>query len=126
VVVTAGAALAVAGLALPGWNQSTASPYSIEPEPAAPTPSEASASGPTEIGIAQFAFASSPTVAPGSVITVPNADGVSHTLTSSDGLFDTGSISAGSSASFVAPNEPGTYAFFCSIHPSMTGTLTVS
>ena len=42
-----------------------------------------------------------------------------------DGLFDTGNIDPGGSATFVVPSEPGSFAFFCAVHPSMTGTLTV-
>ena len=129
VVVAAGATLAVAALALPGWNQSTANPYSTEPEQANPEQVGSAAPEATStasISIAQFAFAGSPTVAPGTVVAVPNTDGANHTLTASDSSFDTGTILGGSQASFIAPSEPGTYAFFCAIHPSMTGTITVA
>ena len=37
----------------------------------------------------------------------------------------TGVIGGGESGSLVAPTAPGSYAFFCALHPSMTGTLTV-
>lgn len=125
VVVTAAAAVAVAALALPGWNPSTDSPYSATLE-RAESASPAATTDVASIGIAQFAFADSPTVAPGTVVTVANTDGVSHTLTATDGAFDTGTLSGGSQASFVAPAQPGTYAFFCAIHTSMTGTITVA
>lgn len=78
------------------------------------------------IQIEGFAFTEAPSVDPGTQIVVSNDDGAAHTLTSDDGLFDTGDISGGASASITAPQEAGTYSFICLIHPSMTGELTVS
>lgn len=64
---------------------------------------------------------------PGETITVENLDRSEHTLTSADGLFDTGTIDAeDGTVTFVVPSEPGSYEFFCSIHPEMTGTLIVT
>ena len=54
-----------------------------------------------------------------------NADAAAHTLTAKDGAFDTGSVDQGAITSFTAPAVPGTYEFFCEIHPSMTGSLVV-
>lgn len=67
-------------------------------------------------------------VAPGTVVTVKNADPVApHTVTSDDGTsFDTGNLAAGATGTFTAPTTPGDYAYKCSIHPTMTGTLTVA
>jgi plastocyanin len=84
----------------------------------------ADSAGGATVTAKDFAF-DSVTVAAGSEITFENADSASHTLTADDGSFDTESVSAGESASLTAPAEPGTYAFHCSIHPSMKGTLTV-
>jgi plastocyanin len=78
------------------------------------------------ITIEGFAFESGITVAPGQTVTVVNADGAPHTLTATNDEFDTGRLSGGASGTFVAPSEPGTYDFFCAVHPSMTGTLTVA
>lgn len=64
-------------------------------------------------------------VAPGQVVEVVDKDGEPHTLTATDGSFDTGSFEAGDPGRFTAPSKAGTYAFTCTIHPSMTGTLTV-
>ena len=55
-----------------------------------------------------------------------NADAAAHTLTAKDGAFDTGSVDQGTTVSFTAPAAPGTYEFFCEIHPSMTGSLVVN
>lgn len=69
------------------------------------------------------------TVSPGAKITVTNEDGVAHTLTAASGgkaSFDTGNIDAKQTKTVTAPSAPGTYKYDCTIHPFMTGTLTVS
>ena len=77
-----------------------------------------------EIVIEGFAF-SNLTAAPGQQLTVRNADGAAHTLTAVGGAFDTGNLAGGAQTSLNAPARPGTYAYFCLIHPSMTGELVV-
>jgi plastocyanin len=72
-----------------------------------------------------FQFSGQVRVAPGGTVTVVNRDSAPHTATARNRSFDTGTIAAGASGSFTAPNEPGTYQFFCALHPSMTGTLVV-
>jgi len=62
----------------------------------------------------------------GATFTFENQDGATHTLTADDGEFDSGDVAAGSQSDLTAPSEPGTYAFRCEIHASMTGTLTVT
>ncbi len=77
------------------------------------------------IEIAGFAFSAAPAVAPGAAITVTNNDGAAHTVTAETGSFDTGTVAGGSATSLSAPARPGTYQFFCTIHPSMRGELVV-
>ena len=64
----------------------------------------------------------------GDRIVVANQDGIQHSLTADEGgagpLFDTDFIGKGEEGSFDAP-PPGTYAFHCKRHNSMTGTLKV-
>lgn len=50
--------------------------------------------------------------------------GPSHTATANNGAFDTGPIVPGAT-NVVVFALPGVYAYHCSIHPSMTGTVTV-
>ena len=78
-----------------------------------------------DITIADFAFGDPITVAAGSIVTVLNVDGAAHTLTARDGAFDTGTLRRDGTNGFDVPTDSGTYAFFCSIHPSMTGELIV-
>ena len=62
------------------------------------------------------------TVPAGAKVRLLNADSTSHTVESRDGLwtFDT------DTQTFTAPATAGSYAIFCGIHASMTGTLTVT
>jgi plastocyanin len=86
---------------------------------AAPTPGT-----PVVLTIADFGF-SPLTVTAGATVTVTNNDGVPHTVTAVGGEFATGLIDGGASVAFVAPTQPGTYTYFCDIHPAMQGTLVV-
>lgn len=86
----------------------------------------APASGADSITISGFAYSVPTSVAPGATITVTNKDSVTHTVTAdSGGAFDV-TVSAGGTATFKAPAAAGRYAFHCTVHPSMHGTLTVS
>ena len=78
------------------------------------------------VTIRGFAFLpAGATIAPGESITWSNADGTTHTATSNTpGAFDTGPIAMGATKMVTLANA-GTYAYHCSIHPSMTGTITV-
>lgn len=78
------------------------------------------------VTIEGFAFAGAGTVAPGASIEVTNLDGAPHTLTADDGSFDTGNLAQNQAGAITAPTTPGTYSYFCAIHPSMTGSVTVS
>lgn len=74
------------------------------------------------------------TVKVGDTIAVNNEDIAPHTVTNGKDatdpnmgkLFDTSIINAGDSGEIVTTDmEPGEYPYFCSVHPYMTGTLTV-
>ena len=60
----------------------------------------------------------------GDKVTWTNQDAASHTATGSSSGFDTGTISTGRSKS-ITFNAVGTYAYHCTIHPTMTGTVVV-
>jgi plastocyanin len=83
--------------------------------------------GARSIAIHNFMFSPATlTVPPGATVTVTNMDQVTHTLTASKGQFNTGDISPGQSKTFTAPRTPGQYAYICSIHQYMSGTIVVS
>jgi plastocyanin len=77
------------------------------------------------VAISGFAFSpSSLTINVGDRVTWTNSDAVAHTATATGGAFDTGDIGQGQSAS-VRFTKAGTYAYYCTPHPSMTGTVRV-
>ena len=79
-----------------------------------------------EITIADGAFKPAElTVLTGEPVTWTNASGVTHTVTSDDGTeLDSGPIAPGEAYGHVF-EAPGTYAYHCSIHATMHGTITV-
>ena len=81
--------------------------------------------GGNAVTMANFAFNPDEiSVAAGDSVAVNNEDGSAHTFTSEDGGFDL-ELAGGESGEVTIEAEPGTYDFLCTIHPSMTGTLTV-
>ncbi len=78
------------------------------------------------ITIEGFAFApGSLTIPKGTVVTFTNKDAAPHTATANDGSFDTGSIAKDGTAK-ITFNTAGTFTYFCTFHPGMTGTIIVS
>jgi plastocyanin len=60
----------------------------------------------------------------GTTVVWRNADPVEHTVTAPDGSWDSGLIEPGSSWRRTF-DRPGTYPFFCTPHPFMTGVVVV-
>jgi plastocyanin len=82
--------------------------------------------GANEVFIQGMAFnPSSITVAAGTTIKWTNKDAVSHTVTSSTALFNSGSIGPNGTYTFTFATA-GNYAYYCTIHPSMTASVTVN
>jgi plastocyanin len=79
------------------------------------------------VTIAGFAFDPAEIVVEGhGTVTWTNSDGAAHTVTARDESFDSGRLANGES--FTLDTEgvaPGTYEYFCRIHPRMVGTLVV-
>jgi len=64
------------------------------------------------------------TVAAGSTIRFTNTGELPHTVTAHNESFDSGFILTGDTFDLALPS-PGSYEFFCTIHPEMVGTITV-
>ena len=64
------------------------------------------------------------TVPVGTTITWINQDDLPHTVTAVDRSFRSRALDTGDSFSFSFA-KPGEYAYFCSIHPMMTGKVVV-
>ena len=83
--------------------------------------------GGTEISIENFAFGPDDlTVSVGDTITWRNDEsGVPHTTTADDGLWDSATLRPDDTFVFTF-TEAGTFTYFCSIHPAMRATITVT
>jgi plastocyanin len=85
----------------------------------------AAAAANSEVQIDQFAFVPQRVIVKaGTTVTWINQDDVPHTIASSDKLFKSKALDTGDKFSFTF-TTPGTYAYFCSVHPHMTGALVV-
>jgi plastocyanin len=91
--------------------------------PTSPT-TAATGAGAGAVGIADFKF-DPPTISipVGGSVAWTNNDTQQHTATSA-GNFDAGAIQPGSTAT-VEFKTAGTFAYICSFHPFMTGTVVV-
>ena len=77
------------------------------------------------VSIAHFAFAQPDLSVPaGTTVTWTNADGVQHTASSVDGVWDSGALSTNDSFTYLF-NQAGDFAYQCAIHPDMHGTVHV-
>lgn len=80
------------------------------------------------IRIADFIYEPDPvTVKAGQKIAIANADDAPHTVTEEGQMpsFDSSTIE-GKQRGSVTFSKPGTYKYFCSFHPTMKGTVTVT
>jgi plastocyanin len=77
------------------------------------------------ITIVGLSFGDPVTLQAGSTLVVRNDDTLPHTFTATDGSFDSGNLDPGAQFTHVF-TEAGEYPFLCSVHPTMTGTVTVT
>ena len=115
-----------------GGGMPTGAP-STAPAPAAAAPVPAVAA--TGVKIVEPAFQSPQAwtydpdqvnVKVGQTTTWTNTGAVAHTVTADDGTsFDSGSLAAGATFTFT-PTSAGTFAYHCTFHPWMKGTLNVT
>ena len=92
---------------------------------ATPPTEEGAASTSTEINISGFAFVpATVTVTVGTTVTWTNLDSVAHTVTSETDLFDSGNLARNATFSYSFADR-GTFSYYCAIHPSMRGKVSV-
>ena len=85
----------------------------------------AAAAGPVEIKIDNYSFTPADiTVAAGTTVTWVNRDDVPHTVRNNDGTLKTKALDTDDKFSMTF-DKPGTYEYFCSIHPKMTAKVVV-
>jgi plastocyanin len=126
------AATALVGLS--GCGSSAGRPGSIPATPSSAassiaavstTGSTAGTSATVVITITNFAYQGPVSVSPGSTVTVKNEDSQAHTVTSDQaGLFDA-VVPGGGNVVFTTPTTAGSYAYHCTYHSNMHGTLIV-
>ncbi len=85
----------------------------------------AAASPSVEVKIDNFSFTPATiTVKAGTQITWTNADDIPHTVVAEDQSFKSKALDTDEKFTFTA-SKLGTYSYFCSIHPKMTGKVVV-
>jgi plastocyanin len=79
----------------------------------------------TEVKIDNFSFGPATLTVPvGTSVTWTNRDDIPHTVASTDGVFKSKVLDTDEKFSFTF-SRAGTYPYFCSIHPKMTGKVIV-
>jgi plastocyanin len=87
----------------------------------------AATADPADVNIDNFSFAPEAlVVAPGTRVTWTNRDDIPHSVTDAAGkmTFRSAALDTGDVFSHVFAT-PGTYHYFCSLHPRMQGTVVV-
>ncbi len=132
VIVLSLAALALVATGCGGSSSSKQSSGSSSSgsAPAATTASSggSSASSGKAVSIDMKNIAYSPasaTVKVGQKVTWRNSDTVTHNVTASSGEFQSKDFDKGGKFAFT-PTKAGTINYACTLHPGMTGTLTVT
>lgn len=78
-----------------------------------------------QISIDNFTFGPDTlTVARNSTVIWVNKDDIPHVIASADGVFRSRALDTDQSYSFNF-TKPGTYSYYCSIHPKMVGKIVV-
>src|ERR1700756_3624557 len=92
------------------------------PNLAAP-PDNKTTSGP-EVKIDNFSFGPDLTIAPGTTVTWTNNDDVPHIVASDSNVFKSKPLDTDDRFSYTF-TKPGTYVYYCMIHPRMTAKVIV-
>jgi len=83
------------------------------------------AAAPAEVKIDNFSFGPQTVTVPvGTTVTWTNRDDIPHTAVSTDGVFKSKVMDTDEKFTYTF-TKPGTYSYYCTIHPKMTGTIIV-
>jgi plastocyanin len=129
VAIAAAFVIGIAGLAASAGAQSTDHGMPGMDHMGSPAATQAAVptADPNQVIIKNFAFnPPTLTVPRGTTVTWINKDGDAHTVSAAGTkpLFKSPPLDTGDMFSFVF-KDPGTYAYFCSVHPFMKGTVVV-
>ena len=79
----------------------------------------------TEVKVDNFTFSPDTLTVPvNSTVTWVNKDDIPHVIAANDGSFKSKALDTDQKYSFTF-SKPGTYAYYCSIHPKMVGKIVV-
>lgn len=82
-------------------------------------------SGAVTVKIDNFSFGPQTITVPvGATVTWTNRDDIPHTSVSTDGVFKSKVLDTDEQFSYTF-TKPGTYPYYCTIHPKMTGQVVV-
>ena len=88
-------------------------------------PTQAAGAADIQISIENFTFnPDTVTIPVGSTVTWTNKDDEPHTVTSSENVFTSLGLDTDETFSHTFAT-PGTYTYYCKLHPHMTGTIVV-
>jgi plastocyanin len=91
-------------------------PVTANDQPSAPA---------AEVKIDNFVFGPQTVTVPvGTTVTWTNHDDIPHTVVSTEGVFKSKVRDTDEKFSYTF-TKPGTYPYYCSVHPKMTGTVVV-
>jgi plastocyanin len=91
-----------------------------------PLEAETAAADAREVGIDNFSFSPAKlSVPPGTTVRWTNRDDIPHTVVADDRSFKSAVLDTDGQFSRQF-TQPGTFKYFCSIHPRMTGTVVVA
>jgi amicyanin len=87
---------------------------------------DAPAAAPAQVSIFNYKFdPETLTVTAGTTVTWTNKDEIPHSVASSDKSFKgSGGLDTGDTYSYTF-DKPGTYKYYCTLHPFMTGVIVV-
>jgi plastocyanin len=119
--------IALAGLALASLSAAAPTSHNPVPTRAAKVVAAKPVAKPATVAVQISMFAFAPkvlTIAPGTTVTWTNVDDEPHTVTAVGGAFHSSALDTNDKYSFTF-SRVGDYAYFCRLHPQMTGKIIV-